>query len=149
MSINPEEMLDMFDWGWFVAWGIAWTILGYKIDGARGAISGFILGPLGCILVYATRTEKPRCSHCSQPAPPRGKACPHCGTVFGAPPISRITSTSASGKKYRLKSKGHSQPQGDTADSCYLACPHCKKQVIVLDREIVVKNCPACGGVLK
>ena len=72
--------------GWLVLCGLAVSALIGRLVGqtknkpVRGAIAGFLLGPLGWLLIAVSGDEHPKCPHCRGNVVARARKCKNCGS---------------------------------------------------------------------
>jgi len=63
---------------WFL-FGIVAALIGKnKGQGCLGFIVGFLLGPIGLIIMIFTRGNRRRCPHCKELINKDASVCPHC-----------------------------------------------------------------------
>jgi hypothetical protein len=66
---------------WLIC-GIIGTVIGsFRNAGGTGFLLGFLLGPLGVLLVLMVE-GRPKCPHCAEHHQPGAKICPHCRTAL-------------------------------------------------------------------
>jgi hypothetical protein len=72
-----DAMLSLTFWMVFFA-AIAWLIARRKGQGALGMWLGFLLGPIGVLIICVTRGDRKACPHCLSLIKARAAVCPRC-----------------------------------------------------------------------
>ena len=95
-----------------------------------GAFFGFLLGPIGWLIVALGPNLKRKCPHCAEPISSKARVCKHCGRDLSAP---IATSTSVN-----LSTTLSAKVPVPITGNWY--CPSCGKQMNDTD-----SFCSGCG----
>jgi len=79
-----------------IFWGVVGMVLAGNYRGRAGAgfLWGFLLGPIGMIVVLALADLRPKCKFCRRVINPEARICPHCQREVGPPRDHRYVSNS-------------------------------------------------------
>jgi hypothetical protein len=104
----------------FVICWAACGILGYLIGAGKGrgeesAVLGFLLGPLGLLMVVLEGDKQRRCQFCREPVAPDATVCPHCQKTI-KPAFNVVCINCGNGFNVTPAALGH-----------ITRCPRCKK----------------------
>ena len=94
---------------WIICAIIGAIIGGRKGSGCAGTALGFLLGPIGVIIVLIMRGNRKTCPHCKELIHSQATTCKHCGKDLNAPSrtpnSSRGSLRTADGKKIVIKKR--------------------------------------------